>query len=162
MGNYVNGILNDGERIIFETRLSLVVFFTGGVLATLCLIFCFWAFFKGGKDLAFAGLGAFGLGILILLYNYVIWKCSEFVVTNRRVITKTGFISRNAFEMRLEKIESINFRQSILGRLLKYGTLVITGTGDTAKSFKDIKFPLKFKRAAEEATNSRVRELGRA
>jgi|LauGreDrversion4_2_1035121.scaffolds.fasta_scaffold145081_3 uncharacterized membrane protein YdbT with pleckstrin-like domain len=51
----------------------------------------------------------------------------EQAVTNKRVIQKTGLISRNIEEMRLSKIETVEFNQSILGRIMGMGTLRITG-----------------------------------
>ena len=84
------------------------------------------------------------------LYVYLEWSASEYVVTNRRVILKTGIISRRTFEMRLGKIESISFNQSIMERLLNYGDITITGTGDTSQEFRDISNPLKFKLMTEQ------------
>ena len=63
---------------------------------------------------------------------------SEFGVTGKRVISKKGIISRNASEMNLSSIESVNVDQGIIGRILNYGTVKISGRGTTTVDFKNI------------------------
>lgn len=76
---------------------------------------------------------------------------SEFVITNKRIIMKTGFITRKTFEMNLQKIESVNVDQSFWGRLLGFGSVTIIGTGGSRESFTDISNPLLFRRKFQEA-----------
>lgn len=76
----------------------------------------------------------------------ITYYTSEFVITNKRIMIKTGFISRNTFEMNHSKIESINVHQSILGRIWGYGTIIIMGTGSTREPFAAICDPLTFRR----------------
>ncbi len=54
---------------------------------------------------------------------------TEFAITDRRVISKRGFIMRNTAEMNMDKVESVKVEQSVLGRLLDYGTVTVVGTG---------------------------------
>ena len=75
---------------------------------------------------------------------------SEFVITNKRIIMKTGLISRKTFEMNLQKIESVNVNQSFWGRILGFGTVTIIGTGGSKESFSDISNPLLFRRKFQE------------
>lgn len=75
---------------------------------------------------------------------------SEFAFTNNRVIIKTGLISMKTVEKNLQKIESVNVNQSILGRLFGYGDLVIVGTGGTREVFTQIKKPIKFRKRFQE------------
>ena len=56
-------------------------------------------------------------------YAWFIRWITEFAVTDRRVIYKRGFISRHTDEMNMDKVESVDVDQSILGRLLDYGTV---------------------------------------
>jgi uncharacterized membrane protein YdbT with pleckstrin-like domain len=74
----------------------------------------------------------------------------EFAITNKRVIIKTGLISRKTFEMNHSKIESVNVDQSILGRILGYGTIGIVGSGGTREVFPNIKNPLAFRKKFQE------------
>ena len=79
---------------------------------------------------------------------------SEFAVTNRRVIIKVGLVSRRTVELNLEKVESIGVEQTILGRILGYGTIVVVGTGGTKEPFLRIADPMGFRRAVNEATEA--------
>jgi uncharacterized membrane protein YdbT with pleckstrin-like domain len=74
----------------------------------------------------------------------------EFVITNKRVVIKTGLFSRKTFEMNLTKIESVNVDQSVWGRLLGFGSITIIGTGGTRESFDTIQKPLEFRKRFQE------------
>ena len=75
---------------------------------------------------------------------------SEFGVTNKRVLIKTGFIKRTSLETLLTKIEGILVDQSIGGRIFNYGTIVIKGTGGTGSPFKSIGAPMEFRKQIQE------------
>jgi uncharacterized membrane protein YdbT with pleckstrin-like domain len=77
----------------------------------------------------------------------------EFAITNKRVIIKTGLISRKTFEMNHTKIESVNVDQGIFGRILGYGTIRIVGSGGTKEVFPRIKSPLEFRKKFQEMSN---------
>ncbi len=77
----------------------------------------------------------------------------EFAVTNKRIIVKTGLIRRNTFEMNHSKIESVNVDQSVMGRLLGYGTITVVGSGGTKEILPDIANPLAFRKKFQEMSN---------
>jgi uncharacterized membrane protein YdbT with pleckstrin-like domain len=120
MGTYVDNNLIKDEHVEFETTYHWIIF---------CNL-----------------RAIFTLFIAPMLDRYT----DEFAVTNRRVIVKTGLISRRTLEMNLNKIESVNVDQSIFGRILGYGTITIIGTGGTRESFPDISDPLKFRKKFQE------------
>ncbi|HOV31998.1 MAG TPA: PH domain-containing protein [Candidatus Hydrogenedens sp.] len=120
MGNYVQQNLGTNEHVVYETKLH-------------------WMIFVSLK-------GLFTLFILPLIE----FTTSEFAITNKRVIIKEGLISRRTLEMNLNKIESVNVIQSVLGRLLNYGTIVIVGTGGTKEPFSCICDPLTFRKKFQE------------
>ena len=120
MGNYVNNHLIKDESVAFETKLHWITLFTLRSLFTLSLAFWFER-----------------------------WL-SEFVITNRRIIIKTGFIARKTFEMNLSKIESVNVDQSVMGRIFNFGSITIIGSGGTRETFHKISKPLKFRKAFQE------------
>jgi hypothetical protein len=72
---------------------------------------------------------------------------TETDVTNMRVVHKTGFIKRRTFEMSLDKVESVDVNQSILGRLLNYGDLTIQGVGEGTQTISTVTSPLAFRSA---------------
>ena len=70
---------------------------------------------------------------------------SEFSLTSKRVIGKTGFLRRKSVDLLLGKVESLKIDPDILGRLLNYGNVVVTGTGATKEIFSNISNPLKLR-----------------
>jgi uncharacterized membrane protein YdbT with pleckstrin-like domain len=66
----------------------------------------------------------------------IIITTTEFAVTNRSVIAKRGFIRRHTLEILLLKVESISIDQNIIGRLINFGNVTITGTGGTRETFR--------------------------
>jgi len=63
-------------------------------------------------------------------------------VTDKRIIAKTGLVSRNTVEMFLDKVESLNVDPSVGGRVLDYGTVTVRGTGETVEPIRAISNPL--------------------
>jgi uncharacterized membrane protein YdbT with pleckstrin-like domain len=88
----------------------------------------------------------FTLFIAPLLDRYT----DEFAITNKRIIVKTGLISRKTLEMNLNRIESVTVDQSIAGRIFNFGNISIIGTGGTKETFKNIKKPLEFRKKFQE------------
>lgn len=120
MGNYVDNNLIKDEHVELETTYHWIIFCNLRAILTLFI------------------------APLIDKYS------DEFAITNRRVIVKTGLISRKTFEMNLSKIESVNIDQTILGRILGYGTIIIVGSGGTREIFPKIKKPLEFRKKFQE------------
>ena len=77
-------------------------------------------------------------------------RSAEFAVTNKRVILKTGFVQSKTAEMFLNKIESVGVDQSISGRILGFGTIVIRGTGGSLEPFHRVSHPLRFRNEIQE------------
>ncbi|MGH7210835.1 MAG: PH domain-containing protein, partial [Acetobacteraceae bacterium] len=69
------------------------------------------------------------VAVLMFLGEWLRRHATEIVVTDRRVILKRGLLSHYTVEMNVAKIETVDVRPSIWGRLLNYGTVVIRGTG---------------------------------
>jgi uncharacterized membrane protein YdbT with pleckstrin-like domain len=63
---------------------------------------------------------------------------------------KTGLIARRTLELNLSKVESVLVDQSVLGRLLGFGDVIIIGTGGTREIFTDIRTPSVFRKKFQE------------
>jgi len=120
MGNYVQSNLTSGEQVVFETKYHWMIFVSIKAVLTLFI----------------APLISMATG--------------KFAITNKRVILKYGLIKRRTLEMNIAKIESVIVNQSILGRLLNYGTIVVIGTGGTKEPFACITDPLSFRKKFQE------------
>ncbi len=95
------------------------------------------------------GLVTFGITLPIALYLFLKLKCTEQGLTNKRIILKTGIISRKTQEMRLKAIETVEIDQSLLGRIFGFGTVKITGRGTSDVVFQSIEDPVGVKRGIE-------------
>jgi uncharacterized membrane protein YdbT with pleckstrin-like domain len=96
--------------------------------------------------LAFAAVAA----LVALYWTVTAWFhrwTTETDVTNMRVVHKAGFIKRRTFEMSLDKVESVDVNQSILGRLMNYGDVTIQGVGEGTQTITTIARPLSFRSA---------------
>jgi uncharacterized membrane protein YdbT with pleckstrin-like domain len=70
---------------------------------------------------------------------------TEIAVTDRRVIYKTGLIRRHTAEMNMDKVESVTVTQSLLGRLLDFGSVRIRGTGEGLEHLHYISSPISLR-----------------
>lgn len=125
MGKYINNNLIKDEYLIYETNYHWILYFNHLISSLITL------------------------GV----YPYLVSKFSEFGITNKRLIIKTGILSRRTLELNLSKIESVNVNQSLLGRMLGYGSIGVIGTGGTKEYFVSIKNPLEFRRKFQELSN---------
>lgn len=90
-----------------------------------------------------------GITLIFAIMEWLRLRTLEQAVTNKRVIKKTGIISRKTEEMKIHSIETVEILQSVLGRLLGYGTVKVTGRGISDLVFKNIDDPMFVKKAIE-------------
>ena len=157
---YVEQNLISGETVTYRARLHWIILFWPMVVAVLFGIVGVPMFLAaiastGPTDgssgwLALLGALLLLIGAIPLISALVIRASAEFAVTNKRVIFKSGVIRRKTLEMFLNKIESVGVDQSVGGRVLGYGTIVLRGTGNTAEPFDRISRPLEFRRQVQE------------
>ncbi len=102
------------------------------------------------------GIPTFGLTMLIALYEFLRLKYIEQGVTNKRVIFKTGIISRKTEEMTLKSIETVEIDQGVFGRIFGFGDVRVTGRGISDVVFKGIDDPMAVKRQIESVSNPAV------
>jgi uncharacterized membrane protein YdbT with pleckstrin-like domain len=75
---------------------------------------------------------------------FIRWT-NEIVVTDRRVIYAHGFIQRHTVEVHMDKIESVDVDQTVMGRILDYGDVTIRGTGTTLEPIREVDRPIAFR-----------------
>ena len=90
--------------------------------------------------------------VLIITIPLALWEWlklhfTEMGVTNKRVIFKTGFVRRRTVEMNMDKVETVDVDQSILGRILGYGTIHVLGTGSGIEHLRQVAHPLELRSA---------------
>jgi uncharacterized membrane protein YdbT with pleckstrin-like domain len=151
--SYVESNLIPGEQVLYKTGLHWIVFFWPVFFAVffglggLPLLFMRESAIVGFLLLVFAGL--------LVLLGYLTRKATEMAVTNKRIVIKTGLVSRRTFELLLSKVESIGVEEGLLGRMLGYGSVVVRGTGGTPEPFKNVAHPLEFRRQVQQRVEER-------
>jgi uncharacterized membrane protein YdbT with pleckstrin-like domain len=150
MGRYIDDILQPGEKVLYSTNAHWVFFGPAillWILAAVLLAVSGMAVVAGPLMLVCLALAGV-VGIVALYKTVTAWFhrwTTETDVTNFRVVHKTGFISRKTFEMSLDKVESVDVIQSIMGRLFDYGDVTIMGVGEGKETITTIASPLAFR-----------------
>jgi len=158
--DYVSRTLTSGERVHYRTRLHWISLLPGLAIAAIALAAAIALLVLApavtATLVAVAAILLFAL--IIALVEYLKYVSSEFAVTDARVLIKLGWIRRRSIEILVAKVESIVVDQPVLGRLLDYGTVIITGTGGTREAFDQIAAPLELR---EQVQAQIVAERGR-
>lgn len=149
MASYIESNLTKDERVVKWANVSWWSQLKIILLGIIIFLFCA------------ANERAMIWGIVILIMCFIIAfirvKTTELALTNRRVIAKFGFISRDSVDLRLEKVESLSFSQDILGRIFNFGYIVINGTGNKTP-IPFISKPIEFKKAFENFLDDKDKE----
>lgn len=151
--SYVDDNLLPGERVVYRARLHPIIYTWALVLAMAGLAAAafglmaegmVWVSWVGAVLLLAAAI-AFGISL-------VKSSASEFAVTNRRVVIKVGVIRRHTVELLLQQVEGIGVDQTVIGRMLNLGSIVVIGTGGTKEQFTNIANPLEFRHQVQAQT----------
>jgi uncharacterized membrane protein YdbT with pleckstrin-like domain len=147
--SYVKSVLQPGETIRYATDIHWMVYIPGVLLLVLG-----GAVYVVGLPLAQPGAAIFlhlvaGLvfaaaAVWLFIGWFRRWT-TEVAVTNKRIIYKRGFISRYTIEMHLDKVESVDVDQTVLGRILGYGDILIRGVGASLEPLRNIESPIEFR-----------------
>lgn len=131
---YVDSVLQPGETVKAIGRLHWTIFVRSFLLAAISLVLMVY----GDKAIMNSSIGRFivyagwiGMAVAAVMFLQAAFKrwTTELSVTTHRVIYKRGFIWRRTVEMNMDKVETVNVNQSIMGRILSYGTIHVLGTG---------------------------------
>ena len=158
--SYINDNLLPNEKVHFRAKVSAAVFLRA-ILSFVIGIFFFILALEPAQQVEesvsiisglqfIAAILFFGIAIFIGVRALIYFLTTEFAVTNRRVIAKRGFIQRSTIEILLQQVESVIVHQNILGRIIKFGTVVVIGTGGTKEPFRAISGPVKTRRIINE------------
>ena len=149
MGRYIDDILQPGEKVLYSTNAHWVFYLPAigaWIVAAILFVLSRATIVEGIVLLCLSASAV--VAIVALYWTAKAWFhrwTTETDVTNLRVVHKTGFIKRRTFEMSLDKVESVDVNQSILGRLLNYGDVTIKGVGEGRETIRTIASPLAFR-----------------
>jgi uncharacterized membrane protein YdbT with pleckstrin-like domain len=144
--SYVQRILQPGEQVRRVSSIHWIVYWPGIAVALLALV-AYWfsetRYLTGIWRYTAYALALFAV-ILLVKQWFELWV-TEIAVTDRRIIYKKGFIRRQTNEMNMDKVESVQIDQSILGRMLDYGDVTILGTGEGFETLRTISSPIELR-----------------
>ncbi len=127
MSSYVDSVIGSGEEVKYEAKVSIWSLSPLFVIGLLTI----WIY---------------GLGLIFWAIAIMRYMSTELVITNKKIISKFGLIKRDTIEMLLPKIESIQVNQSVLGRILNYGSVVVSGAGNPQAPVPGISSPIEFRK----------------
>ena len=151
--SYVGKVLLPGERVIYETGLHWLIYSRAIVLLVLgAALAVAAAALSGHPTRDPAGQGGLAaaallvlLGVISFIHAAIRRASTELAVTDQRVVYKRGVVARHTLEMNRSKVESVDVDQSLLGRILGYGTVKLRGTGGSLEPMANISDPLGFR-----------------
>jgi uncharacterized membrane protein YdbT with pleckstrin-like domain len=130
--SYAKSVLQPGERIVVAGKLHWIAYWHAILFLVVGIIVVLWEARVWPNQTVLAAITAIVFGALFLVSFLHAWFrrwITEIAVTDRRIIYKRGFIQRYTQEMNMDKVSTVDVEQSILGRILDYGTIEIIGTG---------------------------------
>lgn len=145
---YVTRVLQPGEQVVYTTRLHWLIYFPAIVLVIVAIGIAYAATRLDGRGQIALQIVA-GIFALMTVWSalraFIRRQTTELAITDHRVIYKVGLLSRHTLEMNRTKVESVDVDQTLLGRLLGYGTVIVRGTGGSLEPMRDVTDPLSFR-----------------
>jgi len=137
---FLTTYLQPGEEIIYRAKIHIFLFLQPAIL----LGIGFLCYFDAISVTHYLGVTLLFLGLVSFVQRVLVKVGSIYAVTNKRVIIKTGVISRLTVELVLAKCEGIQVMQGVLGRIFGYGSIVVT-TGGATNCYYYVTNPFRFK-----------------
>ena len=173
---YMDSLLADGEVVVRRARQHWLALLTEAGRAWVLVLLGLLALVVGlslqgndnpgrtiGTALSIVALGALLAGLLDATYHVLRWWAQDFVVTNRRVVQVQGVLNKRAADSSLEKINDAILRQSLFGRVFRYGDLeVLTASEAAIDRFRMLTRAADFKREMLNQKHALELEVGRA
>jgi uncharacterized membrane protein YdbT with pleckstrin-like domain len=162
--SYPERFLTEGESVVREFRPHWRLLFIpfGWTLLLGAAVALTWSFPPDNSTFDWVVTGIAGALFLRLgLYPFVAWWFTHYVLTDDRLIRRSGILSRKGKEIPLENINDMSFSQTILERILRSGDLLIESAGEQGQSiFADIPQPEAFQSLVYRVRELRSKELG--
>jgi uncharacterized membrane protein YdbT with pleckstrin-like domain len=147
--SYTESTLAKGEKIISNNKVTKWGYAVIGINTIIMIAVgsAIWGWFFDSMQLGIVAMSMviIPLALIALATQWFTRYTNEFAVTNKKVVAKSGLISRKTDELLLKKIEGVDVEQSVLGRILNFGHIKITGPGQQVVLFEGIDNPLVVK-----------------
>jgi uncharacterized membrane protein YdbT with pleckstrin-like domain len=151
--SYIQRVLQPGEQVRHISSIHWILYWPGVAVALLA-VFAFWlsATMRLTGFWRYTAYALVLVALVLLIQQWLQWWITEITVTNRRVIHKKGLVQRQTWEMNMDKVESVQINQSILGRMLDYGNVSILGTGEGFEMLRTIASPMELRNSITATT----------
>jgi uncharacterized membrane protein YdbT with pleckstrin-like domain len=146
MARYIHEILQPDEKLVFSTTIHWMIYLPGILLWIATVVIYLIGANSATPQLWL--MSAIAVGLIAAFTTFRAWFrrwTTEIDVTDRRIVFKRGFIRRHTVEMNMDKVESVDVDQSILGRVFDFGDIVVRGTGAGIEPLHNIQAPLQFR-----------------
>ena len=144
---YGDSILEPGETVRYHTTVSWTIY-TPAILLAICALAALLAAVSYTDMVNVGWFAAIVFGLAAIVAAIPAWFrrwTTEIAVTDRRIILKRGLIRRHTVEMNMQKVESVDVDQTLIGRLFNYGNVTIRGTGSSFETLRMVDSPLKLR-----------------
>jgi uncharacterized membrane protein YdbT with pleckstrin-like domain len=131
-----------GEEVFFHGHpswRSMLAFYVRGLLTAIVagVIAGVVTRLSGGAVQAgWVGAAVLVIFLIVLLWGLIRRITTTYTITNRRLTIRSGLLSREMHETRLERVQNVNSRQRLLERLLRVGTVDFDTAGGAAYDFR--------------------------
>ena len=152
--SYVQRVLQPGEQVRQTSSIHWIVYWPGVAVGLLAMVA--YVLSETQRLTGFWKYTAYALAlvaVVLLIRQWFQWWVTEIAVTDRRVIYKKGLIRRQTNEMNMDKVESVQIDQSILGRMLDFGDVTILGTGEGFETLRTIANPIELRNSITGTTH---------
>ncbi len=146
--SYVTRVLQPGEQVVYTTKLHWLIYFPAILLVIVGIVLAYAANRLDGRSAIALQIVAAVFALMAVwsaLRAFIRRMTTELAITDHRVIYKVGLLSRHTLEMNRAKVESVDVDQTLLGRFLGYGTVIVRGTGGSLEPMRDVTDPLSFR-----------------
>jgi uncharacterized membrane protein YdbT with pleckstrin-like domain len=143
---YVESVLAPGERVVHRAAITHWHYALSYLIGIACLVGAGAELYLQRERGALIAAAAGAIGVVIILVALIRRATTELVLTDRRIIAKRGFVTRDTVEMNLGKVESLHVNQGLLGRLFNFGDVSVVGTGSSLEPLRGISGPLELRR----------------
>jgi uncharacterized membrane protein YdbT with pleckstrin-like domain len=132
-----------GEKLIVQARQHLLILFGPCLLNFVTSVLLLWLALHFNRSWM---LLFYLVPLAYFIWEFMAWRSKEYILTNHRVVIQEGVFSISSFDAPLDKINNVFHRQSLMGRLLKYGEVGLeTASEQGTTVFNFISHPVDFK-----------------
>lgn len=154
MGSFVEQNLNTGEKIFYKGEIHWMVYFESALWLAVACVMYYYGRYSWHLNLMMVNISTIAiLAIAVTKFAkaFIHRHFTEMVLTDQRLVAKFGFISREAIELPLAKIESVFIDQTISERMIGAGSVAVRGTGSAIAPIRFIDNPMEFRNKINEA-----------